>query len=45
MGRACNSYGKEYEYVQFPAVKPEGNRPLGIHRVGGRITLKLIIEK
>jgi hypothetical protein len=27
------------------AIKSEGNRPLGIPRVGGRITLKLMFVK
>jgi hypothetical protein len=32
MGRACSSYGEKRNAYRILVGKPEGNRPLGMHR-------------
>ena len=45
MGGACSMYGGEKRLYRALLGKPEGERPLGRPRLGGRIVLRWIFRK
>jgi hypothetical protein len=45
MGMACRAYGEWRGVYRVLVGKPEGKRPLGIHRLDGRIILRWIFLK
>jgi hypothetical protein len=45
MGRASSTQGEKRNACGILVGKPEGKRPLGRPRLGGRIILELILER